>query len=77
MVIVHSFEELIENYSAMEDPETPNLMLQEYIPGDDDQIYIFNGYFDRSSRCLAGFTGQDSAVSGPRRVRLARGLPLE
>jgi D-aspartate ligase len=57
MVIVHSSGELIENYSAMEDPEAPNLMFQEYIPGDDDQIYIFNGYFDRSSRCLAGFTG--------------------
>jgi D-aspartate ligase len=57
MVIVHSSEELIENYSAMEDPEMPNLMLQEYIPGDDDQIYIFNGYFDRQSRCLAGYTG--------------------
>jgi len=57
MVIVHTPEELIENYSAMEDPEMPNLMLQEYIPGDDDQIYIFNGYFDRQSRCLAGFTG--------------------
>ena len=57
MVIVHSSEELIENYSAMEDPEMPNLMFQEYIPGDDDQIYIFNGYFDRRSRCLAGFTG--------------------
>jgi predicted ATP-grasp superfamily ATP-dependent carboligase len=41
----------------MEDPEMPNLMLQEYIPGDDDQIYIFNGYFDRQSRCLASFTG--------------------
>lgn len=57
MVIVHSFEELVENYTMMEDPEMPNLMLQEYIPGDDDQIYIFNGYFDRNSRCLAGFTG--------------------
>jgi len=57
MIIVQSSEELIENYSAMEDPEMPNLMLQEYIPGNDDQIYIFNGYFDRQSRCLAGFTG--------------------
>jgi predicted ATP-grasp superfamily ATP-dependent carboligase len=57
MVIVQSSEELIENYCAMEDPEMPNLMLQEYIPGDDDQIYIFNGYFDRQSRCLAAFTG--------------------
>jgi predicted ATP-grasp superfamily ATP-dependent carboligase len=57
MVIVHSPRELIDNYVAMEDPESPNLMLQEYIPGDDDQIYIFNGYFDGSSRCLAAFTG--------------------
>jgi predicted ATP-grasp superfamily ATP-dependent carboligase len=57
MVVVHSANELLAKYSAMEDPEMPNLMLQEYIPGEDDQIYIFNGYFDRSSRCLAGFTG--------------------
>jgi len=57
MAIVRSPDELIENYIAMEDPETPNLMLQEYIPGDDDQIYIFNGYFDAHSRCLAAFTG--------------------
>jgi predicted ATP-grasp superfamily ATP-dependent carboligase len=57
MVVVHSAAELIDRYRAMEDPEMPNLMLQEYIPGDDDQIYIFNGYFDRESRCLASFTG--------------------
>ena len=57
MVVVHSAAELLERYRAMEDPEMPNLMLQEYIPGDDDQIYIFNGYFDRESRCLASFTG--------------------
>ena len=57
MVVVHSRAELLERYRAMEDPEMPNLMLQEYIPGDDDQIYIFNGYFDRESRCLASFTG--------------------
>jgi predicted ATP-grasp superfamily ATP-dependent carboligase len=41
----------------MEDPERPNLMLQEYIPGGDDQIFIFNGYFNRQGDCLAGFTG--------------------
>lgn len=57
MVVVHSRAELIQKYRAMEDPEMPNLMLQEYIPGDDDQIHIFNGYFDRESRCLASFTG--------------------
>jgi predicted ATP-grasp superfamily ATP-dependent carboligase len=57
MVIVHSREELIEKYKVLEDPDFPNLMIQEYIPGDDDQIYIFNGYFNEKSECLAAFTG--------------------
>ena len=57
MLIVHSEEELIENYIKLEDDTTPNLILQELIPGDDDQVYIFNGYFDNNSDCLAAFTG--------------------
>lgn len=57
MVIVHSRQELLEQYRDLEDPEQPNLMIQEYIPGDDDQIFIFNGYFDAKGDCLAAFTG--------------------
>lgn len=57
MVIVNSAQELIEKYKLLEDPERPNLMLQEYIPGGDDQIYIFNGYFNKDSDCLAAYTG--------------------
>jgi D-aspartate ligase len=57
MEIVHSPRELIDAYRRMEDPESPNLMIQELIPGDDDQVYIFNGYFDGRSDCLAAFTG--------------------
>jgi D-aspartate ligase len=57
MVIVHTRDELIAAYQSMEDPDNPNLMLQEYIPGGDDQVYIFNGYFNRQSDCLVGFTG--------------------
>lgn len=57
MVIVNTANELIENYKLLEDKDSPNIMLQEYIPGDDDQIYIFNGYFDKNSECLAAFTG--------------------
>jgi predicted ATP-grasp superfamily ATP-dependent carboligase/ubiquinone/menaquinone biosynthesis C-methylase UbiE len=57
MSLVHSAKELMAEYREMEDPDDPNLMLQEYIPGGDDQVYIFNGYFDRNSDCLAGFTG--------------------
>jgi predicted ATP-grasp superfamily ATP-dependent carboligase len=40
----------------MRDDGAPNLLIQEYIPGDDD--WLFNGYFDDTSRCLLGGTGR-------------------
>ena len=49
----------------MEDPADPNLMLQEYIPGGDDSIWMFNGYFDANSDCLAGFTGRKLRQTPP------------
>jgi len=57
MLRVQTKDELVEAYTKLEDPEQPNLMLQEYIPGGDDQVYIFNGYFNEESDCLVGFTG--------------------
>ena len=57
MVIVSNKEELIENYKSLEDPVTPNTMIQELIPGDDDQVYIYNGYFNKDSDALISFTG--------------------
>ena len=38
--------------------DVPNVLAQEYIPGDSESVWMFNGYFDRESRCLAAFTGQ-------------------
>ena len=58
MFIVSSQRELLETYEAAEDPESPNLMIQEYIPGGDDTVWMFNGYFNRKSECLVGFTGK-------------------
>jgi D-aspartate ligase len=58
MVIVQEPAELERLYGQMEDPDDPNLMLQEYIPGGDDDIWMFNGYFDGDSQCLVGFTGR-------------------
>jgi predicted ATP-grasp superfamily ATP-dependent carboligase len=58
MAIVHSERELLETYDRMEDPDRPGLMLQEYIPGKDDSVWMFNGYFDENSRCLFGITGR-------------------
>jgi D-aspartate ligase len=58
MFLVSNAAELLRKYDALEDPAAPNLMLQEYIPGGDDSVWMFNGYFDRKSDCVLGFTGQ-------------------
>jgi len=58
MALVQNARELFQMYEALNDPDDPNVMLQEYIPGDDDQVYIFDGYFRSDSSCLAAFTGR-------------------
>lgn len=58
MVKIRTERELLEQYRSMEDPRQPNLMIQEYIPGGEDSVWMFNGYFDARSDCLLGFTGK-------------------
>ena len=58
MRIVRGADELLKCYDEMEDPAQPNLMLQEYIPGNADSVWMFNGYFNEKSECLVGFTGR-------------------
>jgi D-aspartate ligase len=38
--------------------QRPELVLQEYIPGGAESVWMFNGYFDRDSTCLFGVTGK-------------------
>jgi D-aspartate ligase len=56
--VVATREELLDLYHRCEDPSSPNLMLQEYIPGGDDTVWMFNGYFNEKSECLFGITGR-------------------
>jgi D-aspartate ligase len=58
MAIVDTREKLLESYDKLEDPAHPNLMLQEYIPGGEDTVWMFNGYFNAQSECLFGITGK-------------------
>jgi D-aspartate ligase len=58
MFIVHSASELLDKYDAGEDTENPNWMLQEYIPGGDDTVWMLDGYFNERSECLIAFTGK-------------------
>ena len=58
MMIVNTERELLDHYEMVEDPNTPNVMLQEYIPGGDEMTWTFNGYFDRTGECRGAFTGR-------------------
>lgn len=58
MLLVHDQRELLTKYDELEDPQQPNLMLQEYIPGGEDTIWMFNGYFNAQSDCLIGIVGR-------------------
>jgi predicted ATP-grasp superfamily ATP-dependent carboligase len=57
--------QLLAAYDAMEVAAEPNLMLQEYIPGDSRAVWMFNGYFDDQSICRFGMTGQKIRQSPP------------
>jgi predicted ATP-grasp superfamily ATP-dependent carboligase len=50
--------ELLERFDRLQDAQSTPVILQEYIPGGDDTIWMFNGYFNARGECLFGMTGQ-------------------
>lgn len=65
VVIAQDREELMHAYRLMESPKGSNVMLQEYIPGTPESVWMFNGYFDERSNCTIGFTGKKIRQSPP------------
>lgn len=55
MVVAEDAQTLLKRYEEMETPESPNLMLQEYLPGT-HRVWMFDGYFNAESECLFGLT---------------------
>ena len=53
--LIHTPQDLLALYARAQDHEEPNLLIQEFIPGED---WMFNGYFDNNSDCLFGLTGK-------------------
>jgi predicted ATP-grasp superfamily ATP-dependent carboligase len=53
--VIHSPRELLEICARADDRQGPNLLIQEFIPGED---WMFDGYFDANSHCLFGVTGK-------------------
>ena len=58
MFITNTKEEILSLYEKFETPSHPNFMLQEFIPGKEDSVWMFNGYFNANSECLFGATGK-------------------
>ncbi len=54
--LIRSAKQLLDLCVQMEDGAVKNVIVQEYISGGED--WMFNGYFDEHSQCLAGFTGR-------------------
>lgn len=58
MVVAMTAEQLLSDYDELEGPGRPNLMIQEYVPGGADSVWMFNGYFGLDGRCKFGLTGR-------------------
>lgn len=58
MLIIEDAETLLEKYLALNDPNEPGLMIQEFIPGGPEDVWMFNGYFDENSDCHFAITGR-------------------
>ncbi len=52
-------------YDTAEIPVQPNLMLQQFIPGEAQSVWMFNGYVAEDGRCTFGVTGQKIRQAPP------------
>lgn len=75
--IVKDLAELRAAYRVMRTPNIDNVMLQEYVPGTIETVWMFNGYFDGSSSCAVGFTGRKIRQSPPYTGATTLGICLE
>jgi predicted ATP-grasp superfamily ATP-dependent carboligase len=77
--VVQNAQELLELSKHFAEPRSA--MFQEYVPVDEAEDWIFHGYFDGTSNCLAPFTGLKLRSWPPRAgvttyARIVRNEPL-
>jgi len=74
VAIVTTKKDLLNIYDLNAQAGAPGLILQEYIPGGDDAIWMFNGYFNDHSDCLFGATGRKLRQFPPHRGSTSLGI---
>jgi D-aspartate ligase len=57
-LIVRTRQQFLELYDSLRNTAAPDLIIQEYIRGGEDTVWMFNGYFNERSECLVSFTGK-------------------
>ena len=76
--IVYDAQDLLEKYDRAAEDGPANAVLQEYIPGDAQSVWMCNAYFGAGSECKAIFTGKKlRQVSDTGIASLAVCLPNE
>jgi D-aspartate ligase len=65
VAIANDRDELLHAYRLMESPKGSNVMIQEFVPGTPESVWMFNGYFDDESNCKVGFTGRKIRQAPP------------
>lgn len=58
MAIVDTPDELLATYDQVADPAQPSILLQEYIPGGPESIWMLDAYFDERSECRFSAVGR-------------------
>ena len=58
MAIVEDRHSLLEEYDRLASADPENLMLQEYIPGGAESVWMLDGYYNADSDCLFAVTGR-------------------
>ena len=74
--IAHSPKELLAIYRQAENPESPNLIFQEYIPPEYAEDWIIHGYRNPKTGCLISFTGRKLRSYPPFKGITTLGIPV-
>lgn len=77
VIIAENRSDLLALYRRLGESERSNVMLQEYIPGSDDSVWMFNGYFDSNSDCRFGITGRKIRQYPPYTGQTSLGICLK
>jgi D-aspartate ligase len=74
VAVVATRKDLLNLYDLNAETSSQRMIIQEYIPGGDDAVWMFNGFFNDRSECLFGATGRKLRQFPPHRGSTSLGI---